>query len=125
MKPVLERVGRLSDIEVGKLKADDIVKLVFLRQGSLTPKPEALDWLRKQVRPRILPTVLVRLLQRFGLFCSPPLPRGERMWVIITKRQGNLFEGTLDSEPWFTHGVQLGDTIDFMAEHIFEVWQDH
>lgn len=47
-----------------------------------------------------------------------PHPSGERMWVRITGRQGNRFQGTLANRPVFIDGLFLGDQIDFDVRHI-------
>lgn len=43
---------------------------------------------------------------------------GERMWVEILQRKGDLFKGKLQNEPIYIDSIFLGDEINFNAEHI-------
>ncbi len=42
----------------------------------------------------------------------------ERMWVIITARDGDDFTGTLDNKPYYIPDLTLGDFLQFETRHI-------
>lgn len=42
----------------------------------------------------------------------------ERMWVIITARDGANFTGTLDNNPYYIPDLKAGDSLAFQACHI-------
>jgi uncharacterized protein YegJ (DUF2314 family) len=50
-------------------------------------------------------------------------PSGERMWVKITKRDGDQFTGTLLNDPAFIDGLIYGDEVHFSTEHIVDFTQ--
>lgn len=43
---------------------------------------------------------------------------GERMWVGVTERDGDVFQGKLDNVPHDITGLKLGDMVVFRAENI-------
>lgn len=45
---------------------------------------------------------------------------GERMWVEITHREGNRFEGSLRNDPLFVHAA-FGDVVTFEGDHIIDI----
>lgn len=47
-----------------------------------------------------------------------PGKQPERMWVLVTKVDGDNFEGTLDNDPYALTAVKHGDTVTFNSEHI-------
>lgn len=48
----------------------------------------------------------------------------ERMWVTVTKVDGNHFTGVLDNKPYDIPNLSLGDKVTFEVRHIYEVWED-
>jgi hypothetical protein len=44
----------------------------------------------------------------------------ERMWVTITGRDGDRFQGVLDNEPAQLTGLVLGDPVEFEERHIIQ-----
>jgi hypothetical protein len=48
------------------------------------------------------------------------LPSAERMWVIITERNGDKFKGTLDNDPYKIQDIKAGDLIEFETKHIIQ-----
>jgi len=62
---------------------------------------------------------LVKLIFEF----DNPNPEGwsaERMWVIITERNGDVFNGVLDNEPAQLTGLAPGDPVAFEERHIIQ-----
>lgn len=47
---------------------------------------------------------------------------GERMWVIITKIDGNQYVGTLDNQPMVIHELEIGGLVRFKRENIASLW---
>jgi hypothetical protein len=49
---------------------------------------------------------------------------GERFWVQVTARDGDAYEGEVNSLVIMTafHGLSYGDRISFKAKHVFDVW---
>ena len=47
-------------------------------------------------------------------------PSGERMWVIITDKQGDTFKGTLDNNPFYLRDLHYQDIIEFEHKHIID-----
>ena len=45
----------------------------------------------------------------------------ERMWVMVTKRNGDEFEGTLDNDPAFLTSIKWNDVVKFNARHIINL----
>ena len=50
-------------------------------------------------------------------------PKGEELWVRITKINGDLIAGLIDSRPFATP-LDIGDPVDFHFKHIFRIWGD-
>ena len=48
------------------------------------------------------------------------LPSAERMWVIITERNGDKFKGTLDNNPYKIQDIKAGDLVEFETKHIIQ-----
>jgi hypothetical protein len=48
------------------------------------------------------------------------LPSAERMWVIITERNGDKFKGTLDNDPYKIQDIKAGDLVEFETKHIIQ-----
>lgn len=46
----------------------------------------------------------------------------ERMWVRITKRSGDDFEGELDNDPFELSSIQCGDLVPFHSHHIVDIF---
>ncbi len=47
---------------------------------------------------------------------------GERMWVIVVKREGDWFEGILDNQPYCTQEIKPGLVVTFKSEHIIDIF---
>jgi uncharacterized protein YegJ (DUF2314 family) len=50
-------------------------------------------------------------------------PEGERMWVEVTKRDGDRFTGKLLNDPVFIDGLVYADEVHFGTEHIIDFTQ--
>lgn len=48
--------------------------------------------------------------------------RAERMWVKITEKQGDIFEGVLNNDPYFLKTIKYGDKISFRRENIASIY---
>jgi len=48
----------------------------------------------------------------------------ERMWVIIGGRDGGLYTGTLDNDPYCTDAIKAGLAVAFEARHVISIWED-
>ncbi len=44
----------------------------------------------------------------------------ERMWVIVTKRDGDNFTGLLDNDPYYIPDIKAGDALEFKIAHILQ-----
>ncbi len=53
----------------------------------------------------------------------PPSPQwdAERMWVIVTKVEGEELTGTLDNEPADIPQLKAGDIVQFQRWHIIDI----
>jgi len=51
---------------------------------------------------------------------EPEDPNAERMWVEITERNKDRFQGTLDNQPAYISGLEEGAPIEFEAIHIID-----
>jgi hypothetical protein len=51
---------------------------------------------------------------------SKPMPSAERMWVIITERNGDRFKGTVNNDPYIIRDLKLDDVVEFEAKHIIQ-----
>lgn len=45
----------------------------------------------------------------------------ERMWVRVTKRDGDKFEGYLDNDPAFLTSIKWKDVVKFNSRHIINL----
>ncbi len=45
----------------------------------------------------------------------------ERMWVIVTRRDGNLYTGELDNQPYCTDEMNPGLPVAFEARHVINI----
>lgn len=45
----------------------------------------------------------------------------ERMWVKVTKRDGDKFEGYLDNDPAFLVSIKWKDVVKFNSRHIINL----
>jgi uncharacterized protein YegJ (DUF2314 family) len=45
----------------------------------------------------------------------------ERMWVIITHKNGHEFTGKLDNQPFCTLDLKAGDAVTFSSKHIINI----
>ena len=71
----------------------------------------------------IAPGQLVKLI----FAADPPSEKygAERMWVIVTTRDGDRLTGTLDNDPEDIPGLTAGDVVQFEAHHIIAtIWED-
>lgn len=79
------------------------------------PSPEELA--------QVIPGQLVKLI----FAADPPREKygAERMWVIVTARDGNRLTGALDNDPDDIPGLTSGDAVHFDAHHIIAtIWDD-
>jgi hypothetical protein len=65
----------------------------------------------------------IRLQEHVKLFFTGPDRESgkiltERMWVLVTEVEGDLFKGTLDNDPAMLDGLSHGDAVTFSAIHI-------
>ncbi|GIU12383.1 MULTISPECIES: DUF2185 domain-containing protein [unclassified Shewanella] len=44
----------------------------------------------------------------------------ERMWVEITSREGDQFQGFLDNDPYYIPDIKAGDELSFNSHHIMQ-----
>jgi uncharacterized protein DUF2314 len=51
-------------------------------------------------------------------------PVSERMWVIVTERDGEWFSGFLDNQPLSGDAMKLGMVVNFKSEHIIDIGED-
>lgn len=75
------------------------------------PSAEAIALLR--------PGNLVKLIFAFESD-DPAAPHAERMWVKITRIDGERFHGTLDNDPRYIRDLKDTDPIEFDARHIIQ-----
>lgn len=47
----------------------------------------------------------------------------ERMWVIVTGREGNLYRGELDNQPYCTDEMNPGLPVCFEARHVINIFE--
>lgn len=45
---------------------------------------------------------------------------GERIWILVTGRVGDMYVGTLNNEPYII-GKRFGDRVCFRAEHVIDI----
>lgn len=45
----------------------------------------------------------------------------ERMWVKVTGRQGDSFQGLLDNDPYCTDELKAGEAVTFAARHVIQI----
>lgn len=48
----------------------------------------------------------------------------ERMWVIVTGREGTLYQGELDNQPYCTDEMNPGFPVCFEARHVINIHQE-
>jgi hypothetical protein len=51
---------------------------------------------------------------------DPEAPRAERMWVRISRIEGDRFYGVLRNDPLYIRDLQDGDPVEFEARHIIQ-----
>jgi uncharacterized protein YegJ (DUF2314 family) len=54
-------------------------------------------------------------------FCEVGHDSNERMWVKVTKRDGDKFEGYLDNDPAFLTCIKWQDKVVFESRHIINL----
>lgn len=54
-------------------------------------------------------------------FCEAAHIHNERMWVKVTKRDGDQFEGYLDNDPAFLTSIKWKDVVKFESRHIINL----
>jgi hypothetical protein len=47
----------------------------------------------------------------------------ERMWVIVTERDGGRYRGELDNDPYCTRDLVSGALVDFEARHVIQIYE--
>ena len=85
-------------------------------------RPDTFHVPSDETKARLQPGDFVKL----GFDAMPPPEqslRGERMWVIITERNGDSFVGELNNVPFVLTDLQLGERVEFEARHILDI--DH
>ena len=65
------------------------------------------------------PANLVKLIFAFESD-DPAAPRAERMWVRISRIEGERFYGVLDNDPRHIGDLKDGDAVEFEARHIIQ-----
>lgn len=65
------------------------------------------------------PGNLVKLIFAFESD-DPSAPRAERMWVRISRIEGERFHGTLDNDPKYIRDLKDTDPVEFEARHIIQ-----
>ncbi len=55
---------------------------------------------------------------------KPTTTEVERMWVIITSKNGDEFEGVLDNDPYCTDQIKSGIHVNFNKKHIIDLDYD-
>ncbi|GLC94055.1 hypothetical protein Tamer19_34630 [Cupriavidus sp. TA19] len=48
----------------------------------------------------------------------------ERMWVIVTGREGSLYTGELDNQPYCTEDMAPGMPLCFEARHVINIYRE-
>jgi len=48
----------------------------------------------------------------------------ERMWVVVTGREGKFYTGKLDNQPYCTHDMNPGMPLYFEARHVINIDED-
>lgn len=49
-------------------------------------------------------------------------PHAERMWVKITERNGKVFTGILNNEPYYLKSIKAGELLLFTVDHIASIY---
>lgn len=57
----------------------------------------------------------------FDVTVTNDAPGSERMWVVMTTRNGDEFVGKLDSDSAVIRGLKYGDTIHFTTDNILSI----
>lgn len=96
-----------------------------LRNGEETNRehPRTFFIPSKTERDNLEPGQLVKLI--FDAPNSGPGgPSAERMWVVVSGRDGDGYFGRLDNQPRAIEGLSAGDRIEFAPEHVVSIWED-
>lgn len=48
----------------------------------------------------------------------------ERMWVVVTGREGGLYSGDLDNQPYCTEEMEPGMPLWFEPRHVINIHSD-
>ena len=48
----------------------------------------------------------------------------ERMWVIVQGREGGLYRGVLDNDPYCTRDLVSGAAVTFEPRHVIQIYDD-
>jgi hypothetical protein len=84
-------------------------------------------WMPPQAeRDALAPGQLVKLI--FRILVADDAGREEvhveRMWVIVTGREGSLYTGELDNQPYCTDEMEPGMALCFEGRHVINVHRD-
>lgn len=60
----------------------------------------------------------------FDVIGMKDAPGGERMWVIVTTRNGDEFVGKLDNDPVVIRGLKYEDVVHFKTDNILSIGED-
>jgi hypothetical protein len=52
---------------------------------------------------------------------TPTITQTERMWVIVSRRLGESYEGALDNQPFSSSALKPGATIRFEPRHVIQI----
>ena len=78
-------------------------------------------WIPTQnIRENLQVGQLVKLLFRISNGSEDQV---ERMWVEITKKFDDEYEGILDNDPYCTKKITAGLKVNFQAKHVIEVYE--
>ena len=79
----------------------------------------------REERDGIVPGQAAKLIFRIREAGAGPedAPSTERMWVYVTGRRGDVFEGRLQNVPRTTDRLAPGSPVRFLAEHVSDI--DH
>lgn len=80
----------------------------------------------KEERDALVPGQLVKLI--FRILTEDESGREEvhveRMWAVVTGREGSLYTGELDNQPYCTEEMNPGMPLCFEARHVINIHKD-
>lgn len=57
----------------------------------------------------------------FDVIDAKDTPGSERMWTVVTARDGDEFVGKLDGHPVIIRGLKYGDVVHFRVDNIYDI----